>query len=122
MKGLRIIILLALLKAGLAKAGDEGHTSHVATQVRNLLDSAGYSLAQKTASLPRQDIHSHRNLHFIMRGPFVPLEVPVKRIGWSLWTNSSFHHVGRYADQSSLFAPQATLAQYEYDISYSFYF
>ena len=32
------------------------------------------------------------------------------------------YHVGRYADQSSLFAPQATLAQYEYDISYSFYF
>ena len=122
MKGLRIIAMLALLNAGLASADDGGGTSSRTEHVPNLLDSAGYSVAQKTVSLPRQDLHSLRNLHFTMRGPFGPLMVPVKKTGWSLWNNSSFKSVGREGDPINVLDPYAVLARYEYDITYSFAF
>jgi len=122
MNWLGIIGVLALLSTGLATAGEDGGTNHVAGQVRNLLESAGYSVAQKTVSLPRQNAHSLRNLHFIMRGPFEPLVVPAPKTGWSLWNNSSFKSVGREADQLNVLDPYAVLARYEYDITYSFDF
>jgi len=122
MKGLRIIVVLGLLNAGMAIAGDDGGTNSVPDHVRNLLDSAGYSVAQETVSLPSQDTHSLRNLHFIMRGPFMPLVVPAKKAGWNLWDNSSFKSVGREGSQISVLAPGAVIAQYEYDITYSFVF
>ena len=117
-----IIAALALFNAGLAEAGDDGGSIHGVAQVRNWLDSAGYSVAQKTVSLPRQDLHSLRNLHFTMRGPFGPLMVPVKKTGWSLWNNSSFKSVGREGDPINVLDPYAVLARYEYDITYSFAF
>jgi hypothetical protein len=122
MKRFRTIAALALFNAGLAIAGDDGRTNSVPDHVRNLLDFAGYSVAQKTVSLPSQDTHSLRNLHFIMRGPFMPLVVPAKKTGWNLWDNSSFKSVGREGSQISLLAPGAAIAQYEYDITYSFVF
>ena len=122
MKGFRIIALLALLDASHAKASDGGVTNRVPAHVRNLLDSAGYDVAQKTISLPRQFAHSFRNPHFIIPGPFAPLVVPVKKTNWNLWDNSSFKSVGREGEQINVFDPYAVLARYEYDITYSFDF
>ena len=116
MKGLRIIAVLALLHAGRANADVGGETNYVSGQVRNLLDSAGYSFAQKTVSLPRQDMHSLRNLEAIALGPFGPLTVPVKKNGWSLWHNSIFKSTGNSPDETSV------RTAYEYDITYSFAF
>lgn len=114
--------MLALLCVGLARVGVGGTTNNVSAQVRNQMASTGYTVAQKTISLPRQNTHSLRNLHFVGQGPFLPLVVPAKRTGWSLWNNSSFKSVGRNSDQPSLLAPYSVLTQYEYEITYTFEF
>ena len=119
---MKMIAVMAFLHTGLAKAGDSIGTNNMPEQIRNLMDSEGYAFDRKTFVVPDQYTNSLRNLHFITRGPFALLVVPVKKAGWSLWKNSSFKRVGSEYDQISILAPASALSQYEYDISYSFDF
>ena len=113
---------MAMLNAGLSKAGDYTATNNMPEQIHNLMDSEGYAFDQKHFSIPKQNTNSLRNLQFIERQRFIPFELPAKKAAWSLWNNSNFKYVGRDTDQISVFAPYAALAQYEYDITYSFDF
>jgi len=122
MKGIRIIAVMALLNAGLLKAGDVTGTNNLPVQFRDQMDSEGYAFDQKDFSLPKQNTNSLRQLHFIERRRFLPFVIPEKKPGWSLWNNSKFHYVGNKTDQISLLSPSAALAHYEYDITYSFEF
>ena len=122
MKDIRIIALMALLNAGLSKAGDYTATNNMPEQIHHMMDSEGYAFDQKHFSIPKQNTNSLRNVQFIERQRFIPFELPAKKADWSLWNNSNFKYVGRDTDQISLFAPYAALSQYEYDITYSFDF
>jgi hypothetical protein len=122
MKGIRIIAVMALLNAGLSKAGDYTGTNNMPKQIHNLMDSEGYAFDQKHCSIPNQNTNSLRDLRLIEGRRFIPFILPAKKASWNLWNNSNFKSVGRNTDQISIFAPHATLAQYEYDITYSFGF
>ena len=122
MKGIGIIAVMAMLNAGLSKAGDYTATNNMPEQIHNLMDSESYAFDQKHFSIPKQNTNSLRNLQFIERQRFIPFELPAKKAAWSLWNNSNFKYVGRDTDQISVFAPYAALAQYEYDITYLFDF
>jgi hypothetical protein len=54
MKGIRIIAVMALLNAGLSKAGDYIGTNNMPEQIHNLMDSEGYAFDQKHFSIPNQ--------------------------------------------------------------------
>ena len=122
LKGLSIIALLALLDAGPVHAAADGATNCGSAQVRNLLDTAGYTQAQIIRRFAGQNTNSAASFHYFPRGPFAPLVVSAKKTGWNLWDNTSFKSVGREGNQISVLAPSALLAQYEYDITYSFEF
>jgi hypothetical protein len=121
MKGIGIIAVMALLNAGLSKAGDYTATNNMPEQIHKLMDSEGYAFDQKHFSIPKQNKNSLRNVQFIKRQRFIPF-VLAKKAGWSLWNNSNFKYVGRDTDQINLFAPYSALPQIEYDITYSFDF
>jgi hypothetical protein len=122
LKGLSIIALLALLDAGPVHAETDTATNCVSTQVRNLLDTTGYTQSQIIRRFAGQNTNSAASFHYFPRGPFAPLVVSAKKTGWNLWDNTSFKSVGREGNQISVLAPSALLAQYEYDITYSFEF
>jgi hypothetical protein len=120
MKGIGIFAVMALLNAGLSKAGNYTATNNMPEQIHNLMDSEGYTFDQKHFSNPKQNTNSLGNAHFIGRQQFIPFLLPAKKkASWSLWNNSNFKYVGRDTDQISVFAPYAALAKYEYDITYS---
>jgi hypothetical protein len=122
MKGVRIIVVMVLLNAGLSKAGNYSATNNMPEQFHNLMDSKGYAFDQNHFSLPKQNTNLLKNVQFIKGQAFNPFILPTKKAGWSLWNNSNFKYVGRNTDQISLFAPYATFSHYEYDITYSFGF
>jgi len=122
MRGIKIIAVMALLNAGLSKAGDYLATNNMPEQIHNLMDSEGYAYDQKHFSLPKQNTNSLRNLQFIERQQFIPFVLPTRNTAWSVWNNSNFKYVGRDTDQINVFAPYAAFAQFEYDITYSFDF
>jgi hypothetical protein len=122
MKGIGIIVAMALLNAGLSKAGDYTATNNVPEQIHNLMDSQNYAFDQKHFSIPKHNTNSLRNVQFTKRQQFILLLLPTKKFGWSLWNNSNFKYVGRNTDQINLFAPYSALPQIEYDITYSFDF
>lgn len=47
MKGIGIIVAMALLNAGLSKAGDYTATNNVPEKIHNLMDSEDYAFDQK---------------------------------------------------------------------------
>lgn len=122
MKGVRIIAVMALLNAGLSKAGDYSATNNMPKQIHDLMDSEGYAFNQKHFNLPMQNTNSLKNVQFIKERQFDPFILPAKMARWSLWNNSNFKYVGRNTDQISIFAPYAAFSHYEYDITYSFNF
>ena len=113
---------MALLNAGLSKAGDYTSTNNMPEQIHNLMGSEGYAFNQKEFSLPKQNTNSLRNVQFIEGSRFIPFVLPAKKAGWSLWNNSDFKYVGRDTDQINLFAPYSALPLIEYDVTYSFDF
>jgi hypothetical protein len=122
MNGIRIIALMALLNAVLAKAGDYTGTNNMPEQIHNLMETEGYAFDQNHFGLQMQSTNLLGNLQFFERRQFIPFVLPAKKVHWSLWTNSKFKYVGRNTDQINLLSPSAALAQYEYDISYSWVF
>jgi hypothetical protein len=122
MKGIRIIAVMALLNAGLLKAGDYTGTNNMPEQIHKLMDSEGYAFDQKHFSIPKQNKNLLKNVQFIEGQRFIPFVLAAKKAGWSLWNNSNFKYVGRGTDQISVFAPSAAISQYEYDITYAFNF
>jgi hypothetical protein len=122
MKGIGIFVVMALLNAGISKAGNYTATNNMPEQIHNLMDSEGYTFDKKYFGFPKQNTNSLGNMHFIGRQQFIPFALPSKKAGWSLWNNSDFKYVGRDADQINLFAPYSALPLIEYDITYSFDF
>ena len=122
MKGIVIITVMALLNAALSKAGDYTGTNDMPPQIHNLMETEGYAFDQKNFGLQMQSTNSFGNFQSSKRQPFIPFVVPPPKAHWSLWTNSKFKYVGRNTDQISLLSPSAAIAQYEYDISYSWDF
>lgn len=114
--------MMALLNAGLSKAGDYTGTNNMPAQIHHLMDSEGYAFDQKHFNIPNQNTNSLGDLQLIEGRRFIPFVLPAKKASWNLWNNSNFKSVGRNTDQISILAPYATLAQYEYDITYSFGF
>ena len=113
---------MALLNAGLSKAGDYSATNKMPEQIHNLMDSEGYVFDQKHLSPPKQNTNSLENVQFIKGQRFNPFILPAKKAGWNLWNNSNFKYVGRNTDQINLFAPYSALPLIEYDVTYSFDF
>lgn len=122
MKGIRIIAVMALLNAVLSKAGDYAGTNNMPEQIHNLMESEGYAFDKNNNGLQMQNTNSLGYFHLIKRQHYIPFNLPAKKVEWSLWTNSKFKRVGRMDDQINLLSPFAALAQYEYDISYSWVF
>lgn len=114
--------MMALLKAVLSKAGGFTGTNNMPEQIHNLMESEGYAFDRNYNGIQMQNTNSLGYFHLIGRQQYIPFELPAKKVEWSLWTNSKFKHVGRMDDQISLLSPFAALAQYEYDISYSWDF
>ena len=79
MKGIGIIAVMAMLNAGLSKAGDYTATNNMPEQIHNLMDSEGYAFDQKHFSIPKQNTNSLRNLQFIERQRFIPFLLPAKK-------------------------------------------
>ena len=121
-KIIMIIVVLALLDAGLSNAGDYTGTNHSTEQVRNLMNSENYVFYHKCFDHRNLNTNSLRNLQFIERRQFIQFVLPLKKEGWSLWNNSSFKYARSNTDPTSGIAPFEAFAHVEYDISYSFYF
>jgi hypothetical protein len=123
-----MIIVLALLNAGLAKADDYAATNRMPVPIHILMESEGYNIVVKTnLDLPAPDTNSIRYLQLVENPRLIPLKPPEKKTGWSFWNNTSIKYVGQNADPVSIFAPSTlkpytALSQYEYDITYSFDF
>lgn len=122
MKHIRIVAMLAMLNAGLSKAGDYAATNKMPLQIHNLMEAEGYAIGQNGIGFPTQITNSLRNVQLIKKPQFIPLVLTTKKTGWSLWNNSSVKYVGRNTEMPNTLAPYASLSQYEYDITYSFGF
>ena len=112
--------MLSIPCAGRSTASDVAETNAMPAQIRNLMVTQGYAIKPSTNSLSTQNTNSQRNLQAGDRTQFAPFETPKKKNGWNLWDNSSIRHVGRTDAPMSPFSPP--LAQYEYDITYTFDF
>lgn len=113
--------MLALLNTGLSIAGDYTETNQMPGQIHARMETEGYAIDQKTFSTAQPNLNSLRNLKPVKNARFMPLELPDKKAGWSLWNNSSIKHVARNADAING-SGLTSLSQYEYDITYSFQF
>jgi hypothetical protein len=122
MKGIWIIAVIELLNTGLSKAGDYTGTNSMPEQIHNRMETEGYAIDQRNFSPPKQSTNLLGNLRFIENKQFIAFELPAKKADWSLWNNSNIKRVGRNTDQISVVSPYAALAQYEYEITYSFDF
>ena len=114
--------MMALLSAAISKAVDYSGTNNIPEQIRNLMKTEGYGFDQNYFGLRMQNTNSLGNFQISERQQIMPFVVPTPKAHWSLWTNSKFKYVGRNTDQISLLSPTEALAQYEYDISYSWDF
>jgi hypothetical protein len=117
-----LFAVMALLNAGLSKAGDYTETNNMPWQIRNLMNSEGDFIRQKCFNLPKHNTNSLRTLQFIGKQQFIHLELTAKKTAWDLWHYSHFKYVRRNSDQVSVDDPDAAPAKYEYYITYSFDF
>jgi hypothetical protein len=117
-----LLTVMALLNAGLSKAGDYTETNNMPVQIRNLMNSEGYFINQKYFNFPKQNSDLHRTLQCIGKQRFIHLELKPKKAAWSLWHNSHFKYVRRNSDQVSVDDSDAAPAKYEYYITYWFDF
>jgi hypothetical protein len=115
-----LVLVLALLSVGLAKAGDVAETNAMPARIRNLMETQGYALKPYFFSTSLQNTNSQRNLPLAKGTQFVPFESPKPKPGWNPWDNSSLRHVGRTGAPVDPFSPP--FSHYEYDLTYSFDF
>jgi hypothetical protein len=81
----------------------------------------GDGIDQTHFSLRPQNPNSLRNLKPVKYPQFIPLKLPTKNAGWTLWNNSSIKHVDRNAGTINGSGP-TSISAYELDINYSFHF
>ena len=120
MKRIWIVVMLSISGAEQSRAGDVTETNAMPAPIRNLMETQGYAIKPSAFSLSTQNTNSQRNIQAAERTQFAPFEIPRKKTSWNLWDNSSIRHVGRTEAPMSPFSPP--LAQYEYDITYTFGF
>jgi hypothetical protein len=117
----RLLAMLALLNAGQSMAGDYTATNQMPEMIHNLMAAEGDGIDQTHFSLRPQNPNSLRNLKPVKYPQFIPLKLPTKNAGWTLWNNSSIKHVDRNADTINRSGP-TSISAYELDINYSFHF
>jgi hypothetical protein len=88
----RLLAMLALLNAGQSMAGDYTATNHMPEMIHNLMAAEGDGIDQTHFSLRPQNPNSLRNLKPVKYPQFIPLKLPTKNAGWTLWNNSSIRH------------------------------
>ena len=113
--------MLALLIAGQSMACDFTATNHMPEMIHNLMAAEGDGIDQTHFSLRPQNPNSLRNLKPVKYPQFIPLKLPTKNAGWTLWNNSSIKHVDRNAGTINGSGP-TSISAYELDINYSFHF
>lgn len=127
MKGVGIIILLALASTGLLKAGGFIGTNNMPEPFHALMETEGYALVQTNLDLPAPGTNSLRNLPVIEQKRFVLIKPSTGKAGWTFWDNASVKYVGKNTDPINIFQPStltpfAALSKFEYNINYSFNF
>jgi hypothetical protein len=113
--------MLALLNVGQLRADDYTATNQMPGLIHNLMDTEGDGVDQIFFSIRPQNTNSLRNLKPVKYPQFIPLELPTKKAGWSLWNNSRIRRLDRNAGAINKSNPMS-LSQYELDINYSFHF
>ena len=113
--------MLALLNAGQSMAGDYTATNQMPELIRSLMDTEGDGIDHAHFSIRPRNTNSLRNLKPVKYPQFIPLGLPAKKAGWSLWNNSSIKHVDRNADAINRYGPMS-ISLYELDINYTFRF
>jgi len=113
--------MLALLNTGRSVAGDYTATNQMPEPIHALMDTKGDGVDQTYFSLRPQNLNSLRNLKPVKYPQFIPLKLPTKKAGWTLWNNSSIKHVDRNAGTINGSGP-TSISAYELDINYSFHF
>lgn len=127
MKLLQSILTLLVLNVGLAVADDFTETNQMPSLLHTLMETAGHVQVQSNLLLAPPDPNSLRNLLPIKKSELVPLARPVRKPRWSFWNNTDVKYVHRNNDPMNAFAPAqftpySALAQFEYNINYSFNF
>jgi len=122
-----IIALLALLNARLVGAAELAATNQMPSTVHDLMEQSGLANAQSNTDIAASDANSLRNLPPIKKKRLRPLERPVPKSGWSFWKSFGVKYVHHNHDPMSALAPApltpySALAQFEYDVTYSFDF
>ena len=95
--------------------------------IHELMSNAGYGTIQTNLSFPASGTRLIGTLSPIEKSRLLPLELPIKKSGWSLWNNTGIKYAGKKTDPPNVFAPASlslytALSQFEYDITYSFDF
>ncbi len=94
------------------------------------MEQSGLANAQSNTDIAASDANSLRNLPPIKKKRLRPLQKPVPKSGWSfwnLWKNVGVKYVHSNHDPMNAYAPApltpySALAQFEYDLTYSFDF
>ena len=113
--------MLALLNTGQSIAGDYTATNQMPELIHNRMAAEGDGIDQTHFKIRPQNPNSLRNLKPVKYPQFIPLKLPTKKAGWSLWNNSSIKHVDRNAGTINGSGP-TSISAYELDINYSFHF
>jgi hypothetical protein len=127
MNWLRIIALLSLLNAGRAGTGGLVDTNQMPLPLHDLMETAGHVLVQTNLVLAPPDTNSLRNLPPIPKSRLMVFQPITPKTPWSFWDSANVKYVGWNRDLLNSLAPAhlvsyTTLAQFEYDLAYSFDF
>ena len=126
MKMFQIIATLLALNTGLAVADDFTETNQMPSPLQTLMETVGHVQVQRNLVLAPPDTNSLRNLPPIKKSEIVPLERPLRKPHWNFWDNTDVKYIHRNNDQNvfgpAQFTPYSALAQFEYDINYTFNF
>jgi hypothetical protein len=114
---IRTIAMIALFKAGLANAREYVETNAMPAEIHALMETEGYVINQKLLSNSAQNTNSLGNFVALERPRSDLFELITKKKDWSIWNNTKIKFLHRNTETSAI-----SLTQFEYDISYPFYF
>ena len=120
-------VLMVLLNASLVRAVDFAATNQMPSPVHALMAQSSYAKVQTNADIVAADADSLRNLPPIKKSQLRPLQRAVPQSGWCFWKSFGIKHVQHNHDPMNALAPApltpySALAQFEYDVTYSFNF
>ena len=119
---------LILLNVQLAVAGGLAETNQMPLPVHTLMDASGHVLVQTNLMLSSpENANSLRVLSPMKKTRFILFKRPAPKPRWNFWNNLGVKYVHRNHDPLNVVAPTqmtaySALAQFEYDVTYSFDF